>query len=53
VVQRRVRNRELPTRRRRGALALEETAKEFGAAVKEIERPFSLLLKEDRLDLSY
>ncbi len=34
--------------------ALEETAKEFGATVKEIERPFSFkLLKEDRLDLSY
>ena len=34
--------------------ALEETAKEFGAEMKEIERPFSFkLLRDDRLDLSY
>jgi hypothetical protein len=34
--------------------ALEEVAKEFGASVKTIERPFSFkLLKDDRLDLSY
>ncbi len=34
--------------------AFEKTAGEFGAAVKEIERPFSFkLLKEDRLDLSF
>jgi hypothetical protein len=34
--------------------AIEETAKEFEATVKEIDRPFSFkLLKEDRLDLSY
>jgi hypothetical protein len=34
--------------------ALEETAREFGATVKEIDRPFSFkLLKDDRLDLSF
>ena len=34
--------------------ALEETAKEFGATIKEIERPFSFkLLRDDRLDLSF
>jgi hypothetical protein len=34
--------------------ALEETAKEFGATVKEIDRPFSFkLLRDDRLDLSF
>jgi len=34
--------------------ALEETAKEFGATIKEIERAFSFkLLRDDRLDLSY
>ena len=34
--------------------AIEETAKEFEATVKEIERPFSFkLLRDDRLDLSY
>lgn len=34
--------------------ALEETAAESGATVKEIERPFSFkLLRDDRLDLSF
>lgn len=34
--------------------AIEETAKEFEATVKEIDRPFSFkLLRDDRLDLSY
>jgi hypothetical protein len=34
--------------------ALESIAKEFGATVKEIDRPFSFkLLKDDRLDLSF
>ena len=34
--------------------ALTETAKEFDATVKEIERPFSFkLLRDDRLDLSF
>jgi hypothetical protein len=33
---------------------LQETAAEFGATVKEIERPFSFkLLRDDRLDLSF
>ncbi|HEY3225942.1 MAG TPA: hypothetical protein VGK61_02965 [Planctomycetota bacterium] len=34
--------------------ALDSVAKEFGAVVKEIERPFSFkLLRDDRLDLSF
>lgn len=36
------------------ASAFEKAADEFGAAVKEIDRPFSFkLLKEDRLDLAF